>query len=173
MDRQALEGKRGAVLSKLREQLLSPQPAAKQISKPFRSSCDWELGELVGYKLLSGKWIVLRITDFSEDKGGVYPQCEILGWLGDAIPEAGQLDGLSIRTGSGHIKHGQVSIGSASSREFPARRLARLNAKSAPPESSRIRIRHAGAPTGFKGGGLPLVLWRTFDRHLETDYGLK
>jgi hypothetical protein len=168
----ALGRKRGAALSKLREQLLSPQPTAKRIPRPFRSTCEWELGELIAYRLVSGKWIVLRITDFSEDKGGVYPQCEILDWIGDSVPAARQLDGLSIRVGSGHIRHGQVSIGCASRREFPAQHLATLNAKSAPSETSKIKIRHPGGPVGFKGGGLPFVLWRTFDQHLETYYGL-
>jgi hypothetical protein len=133
----AFERKRGAALSKLREQLLSPQPA---IPKPFRSTSAWELGELIAYRLISGKWIVLRVTDFSEDKGGVYPQCEILDWIGDAVPAGDQLEGLSVRMGSGHIKHEQVLI---------------------------------GGPLGFKGGGLPFALWRTFDQHLETYYGLR
>jgi hypothetical protein len=169
----ALERKPGAALSKFREQLLSPQPAAKRIPKPFRSACDGELGELIAYRLISGKWIVLRVTDFSEDKGGVYPQCEILDWIGDAVPAARQLDGLSIRIGSGHIKHGQVSLGCASNREFPTQRLAKLNAKLEPSETSKIKIRHSGGPIGFKGGGLPFALWRTFDQHLETYYGLR
>ena len=169
----ALERKRGTALSKLREQLLSPQPAAKRIPKPFRSTCDWELGELIAYRLIYGKWIVFRVTDFSEDKFGVYPQCEILGWIGDAVPAARQLDGLSIRIGNGHIKRRQVSIGCASSREFPALRLAKLNAKLEPSETSKIKIRHPGGPIGFKGGGLLFALWRTFDQHLETYYGLR
>ena len=102
----------------------------------------------------------------------MYPQCEILDWIGDAFPAGGQLDGLPIRIGSGHIKHGQVSLGCASSREFPAQRLAKLNAKLEPSETAKIKIRHPGGPIGFKGGGLPFALWRTFDQHLETYYGL-
>jgi hypothetical protein len=155
---EALERKRGAALSKLREQLLSPQPAAKRIPKPFPSTCDWGLGELIAFRLSSGKWSVLRVTDFSEDKGGVYPQWEILEQIGDAVPAEGQLDGLSIRIDSGHIKHGQVSLGCASSREFPAQRPAKLYAKLEPSETSRIKTRHPGGPIGFKGGGLPFAL---------------
>jgi len=82
----ALERKRAAALSKFRQQLLSAKPAAKRISKSFRSTCDRELGELIAHRLIAGKWIVLRVTDFSEGKGGVYPQCEILDWIGDAFP---------------------------------------------------------------------------------------
>ena len=103
----------------------------------------------------------------------MYLQCEILDWIGDAVPAGGQLDGLSIRIGSGHIKHGRVSLGCASSREFPAQRLAKLNAKLEPSETSKIKIWHPGGPLGFKGGGLPSASWRTFDRHLETYYGLR
>jgi hypothetical protein len=153
---EALERERGTALSKLREQLLSPLPAAKRIPKPFRSTCDWKLGELIACRLIYGKWIVLRVTDFSEDRGGVYPQCEILDWIGDAVPAEGQLNGLSIRIGSGHIKRGQVSLGCASSREFPAQPLAKLNAKLEPSETSKIKTRHPGGPIGSKGGGLPV-----------------
>lgn len=169
----SLADKRNTALFKLREQLLSPQPPVKRIAKPFRSTCDWELGELVAYRLLSGNWMVLRITDFSQDKGGVYPQCEILDWLGENLPTPEQIAGSPIRIGSGHTKHGQFSIGCATAREFPAARLARLHAKSDPSESSRIRVPRPGARVGFTGGGLPFVLWRSFDQHLEREYGLK
>jgi hypothetical protein len=148
-------------------------PAAKRIPKPFRSTCDWELGELIAYRLIYGKWIVLRVTDFSEDKGGVYPQCEILDRIGDAVPAEGQLDGLSIRIDSGHIKHGQVSLGCASSREFPAQPLAKLNAKLQPSETSRIKTRHPGAPIGFKAEDCRSRCGERFDQHLETYYGLR
>ena len=136
----SMADKRNNVLFKLRDQLLSAQPPAKRIPKPFRSNCEWELGELVAYRLLSGKWIVLRMTDFSKDKGGVYPQCEILDWLGDNAPTPDQVAGLPIRIGSGHTKHGQFSIGCASAREYPAARLSSLHAKSDPSQSSKIRV---------------------------------
>jgi hypothetical protein len=58
----SLANKRNTALFNLREQLLSPQPSVQRIAKPFRGTCEWELGELVAYRLLSGKWIVLRIT---------------------------------------------------------------------------------------------------------------
>jgi hypothetical protein len=83
------------------------------------------------------------------------------------MPFAGdQLEGLSIRMGSGTSSTDKF-------REFPAQRLARLNAKLEPSETSEIKIRHPWGPIGFKGGGLPFALWRTFDQHLETYYGLR
>jgi hypothetical protein len=80
----ALERKRGAALSKFREQLLSPQPAAKRIPKPFRSTCDWELGELIAHRLIYGKWIVLRVTDFSEIKAACTRSVKF--WTGLGMP---------------------------------------------------------------------------------------
>jgi hypothetical protein len=57
--------------------------------------------------------------------------------------------------------------------EFPAQGLAKLNAKLEPSEISRIKLRHPGGPIGGKGGGPPFALWRRFDQHLETYYGLR
>jgi hypothetical protein len=169
----SIAGKRRSALGRLRAQLCSPQPAAKRIGKPYRSTCEWELGELVGYRLGSGNWIVFRVTGFSSDKGGVYPQCEILDWLGDTLPAGDQIAGFPVRIGNGRIKHGQVAIASAAAKEFPSHRVHRLNVKSEPSEASRIRVAFPQGGVGFKGGGLPYVLWRGLDRFLETEYGLK
>jgi len=90
--------KRRAVLEKLRAQLILPQPAAKRVPKQIRSECDWNVGDLVSYRLLSGKLIVFRVIGHHTDKGGTYPICEILDWVGDGIPPVENLRAAGIRT---------------------------------------------------------------------------
>src|SRR5579863_3199110 len=58
-----MERKRAAVLDAAKQQLESPQSPLRRIKKPFRSSCDWEPGELIAYRLLSGSFIVLQVIE--------------------------------------------------------------------------------------------------------------
>lgn len=78
--------KRQAVLEKLRVQLTSPQPPEKKIRKRTLCESPWKAGDLFSYRLLSGKLILFRVIGHQTDKGGTYPVCEMLDWLGDAIP---------------------------------------------------------------------------------------
>jgi hypothetical protein len=91
------EKRRVAVLDKARAQLLSPQPAAAKIKQRIRCSCDWELTELVAYKLRSGDQVILHVIDFSRDKGGTYPSCDVLDWQGPDVPAADMLQALPVR----------------------------------------------------------------------------
>ena len=78
--------KREAALEKLKTQLNSPQPAAKKVARQVKCDCDWQVGEMVAYRLLSGQQIVFRVIRHKTDKGGTYPVCELLDWVGQASP---------------------------------------------------------------------------------------
>ena len=80
-------GARKSALDKLRAQITSPRPAAKKVKKLVL--CEWHLGfgELFAVKLLSGKLVVFRVIGIHTDKGGTYPDCELLDWIGDEIPD--------------------------------------------------------------------------------------
>jgi hypothetical protein len=124
-----LARKRRGVLEKLRQQLLSAQPRAKEIPKRFRNSCDWEVGEFIGYRLKSGRWIILRVTGHHTDKGGTSPTFEILRFVGEVIPAAEQLHGLPVWKWGAMPDHSQLTIGRSKERDLPFDRVKRLGIK--------------------------------------------
>ena len=87
---------RDVVLAKLREQLLSAPPSPKRVAKRIRAANNWEIGEIVAFQLLSGRWTALRVIGHHEDKGGRSAVCEPLDWIGDA-PTVKDVYGLAIR----------------------------------------------------------------------------
>lgn len=153
--------KRTAVLQRLRIQLSSPQPKQTKIRKPYRSTTDWERGELIAYKLESGKKIIFRVLGVKEDKGGAYPVCEILDWVSNSLPHLSELHGVSVRRciGAHAREKPQLSIGQASAREYPEERITRLHVKIEPEQQ-------VGVPRGF-------TLWRYLDSHLLRCFGLR
>ena len=159
-DRNALR-KRTAVLEHLRTQLTSPQPKQSKIRKPYRSTTDWERAELIAYKLQSGKSIIFRVLGVTGDKGGRYPVCEILDWVGDLIPDLSELHGVSVRRCIGvHAREKpQLGIGKASAKEYPDERITRLHVKIEPEQPMAV-------PRGF-------TLWRYLDADLAVRFGLR
>ena len=92
-----LEVKRAAVISELRERLLSPQPPEKVI-RPYRIyHCEWKIGDTYAYLLegesaeernLSGRYIILTKVD----EGICYPEhivpiCTVKITSGSSLPE--------------------------------------------------------------------------------------
>jgi hypothetical protein len=172
-----LEGKRAAVLDAARKQLESPQPPPRRIAKVFRSVCDWEPGELVAYRLLSGSFIVFQIIDHHKDAGGVAPNCEIFDWQGPELPPPSTFECLPMRAQIAFAPEKvplptrpigppryRLMIGQASQREFPQKRVIRINAK--------VTIQHPPKPRNVTNPTL-VSLWRWLDRDLERHYGLR
>jgi len=95
-DAKALK-KRIASLEKVRAALAAPPPPPKRIKPPFRDACAWQVGELIAYRLKSAKWIVLRVLGHETHAAGVGPVCEVLEWMGAAVPAAHELDGRDVR----------------------------------------------------------------------------
>jgi hypothetical protein len=79
--------KRSAVMTKTRQQLLSPQPPAKRIPRTIREANAWHVGEMIGFQLLSGAWTVFRVIGHHTDKGGRFAVCEILDWSQPHLPD--------------------------------------------------------------------------------------
>jgi hypothetical protein len=172
-----LERKRAAVLEATKNQLESPQPPLRKVKKVFRSSCDWEPGELIAYCLLSGSFIVLQVIEHHTDAGGVSPICEIFDWQGPELPEPGKFEGLAMRAQIPFVpKHSttpavprrppcyRLMIGQASKGEFPVQRIVRMNAK--------CTIQHPAKPRGAVDPTL-VCLWRWLDKDLDRRYGLR
>jgi hypothetical protein len=145
-----LLNKRKAVLAKVQAQLLSPQPPEKRIPKRFRDSCDWELGEVVSYRLLSGRLALFRVIGFHTDKGGTSPVCERLNWLGTEAPSQEFLQNVK---GKGP----QFLLGRTRAKELPAERVERLGIK---------------IPSERTPAGPTVFLWSHLDRQLRDVFGI-
>ena len=91
--------KRAAVLAKTRAELLSPQPPAKRILRTVKEENDWQVGEMIGFRLLSGKWAMFRVIGHHTDKGGRFAICEMIDWVGDQLPSPEMIAELPIRKG--------------------------------------------------------------------------
>jgi hypothetical protein len=93
--------KREQVLSKLRTKLQSVPPSPKPVAKPKKSSNNWQTGELIGFRLLSDRWIVLRVIGHHEDRGGKSAVCELLNWIGESLNSLPPIDQLAIQKETG------------------------------------------------------------------------
>jgi hypothetical protein len=143
--------KREAVLAKLQNQLNSPQPPEKRIAKRYRNTCEWEIGEIIGYRLLSGRQFVFRVIGFHTDKGGTSPVCEMLDWSGAELPSEDIVKVLK-------VKGSQFMLGRLKAKELPIERVTRLGVKT---ESTR------------KPGGYTVLLWSHLDQQLRDVFGVE
>lgn len=152
--------RREAVLTKLLEQLRSPQPARKRIAKRFRNSSEWKPGEVIAYKLRSGNFALFRLVGFHTDRGGTGPVFELLDWLGTGVPSETTMSRLPLRERRHPDRPGtrnQFLIGRLRERDFPQDRVVRTG----------ITLKPSQSP-----GGYAVFLWRDLDRMLEAEYGI-
>lgn len=166
------EKQRSRVLDATRRLFDDPQPPARQIRKVFRSSCDWEPGELVAYQLVSGSYIVFQVTDLHSDKGGTAPVCEIYDWQGPAPPSPEEVATCAMRpqvplwetsaAKPNRPPQYRMMILQASKREFPRPRVFPLHQK--------LAVQHPPKPKGMTNPTL-VCLWRTLDETLKKHYG--
>ena len=80
-----LVAKRQKELLKLKEQLLSPQPTVKKISKVYKEFTPFEIGDVFSYAHSSGKYALFRVIGHFVDNGGRRPICEILNYFANQI----------------------------------------------------------------------------------------
>jgi hypothetical protein len=148
--------KRKAVLEKLRAQLTSPQPPQRHIPKRFRDSNQWRVGDLVAYRMQSGRFVILRTIGHHNDKGGTGPICELLDWSGEEIPKS--FKSFDIRKSRAARPITQFLIGRTRAKERPDDRLRYLGVNMKPAQ---------------KPGGFTVLLWKWFDKTLRDDFGLE
>jgi hypothetical protein len=99
----AMRKRREAALLRVSSKLNAVQPKPKKRQKPFRDSCDWEAGELVSYKTLSGSLVVFRVIGIFRDQGGASPIVEVLDWHGSGALDVDELKRCGIRVGRNEI----------------------------------------------------------------------
>jgi hypothetical protein len=158
------ERKRQAVLEAAKRKLQSPQPAERKIKKQVLASCDWERGDLIGYRLITGDYVVLRMLDQHVDQGGAYPECELLDWRGPEIPAAGLPDTIAVREFrdcGGGKRFMIIPVG----KRFLKNRLQPLNLKHALDENYSRVPRGRSNPTR-------VTSWKEFDKLVELSFGM-
>lgn len=119
--------KRQAVLGKLRLQITSPQPAAKTVRKRVLESCDWPVGAVISYRLISGNLAILRVIGYHTDKGGTSPICELLDWTGTEIPSQETLRSAKVREGDTGYRHSIQRFMIFRLNKSAAKRIVRLD----------------------------------------------
>ncbi len=149
--------KREVVLAKTREELLSVSPSAKRIPRTIKESNEWQVGELIGYKLLSGKWTLFRVIDHHTDKGGRFAICELLDWVDAQLPPPEKLDGLPIRR--------DKSLNGISQFLFQ-------HPKKKNDQTRVVRMGISSTPQQTKGG-YAVFVWPHVDRRLESIFELR
>jgi hypothetical protein len=149
--------KRRAVLERLRAQLTSLQGPERRVPKRFRGSNQWKIGELIAYRLRSGRFVVLRVIGHNTDKGGTSPICELLDWVGDRVPNESQLKSVGIRKTNQARPMTQFMLGETKATERPDNRLQQLG----------IIAKCSQTP-----GQFTVLLWRDFDRVLKERFDI-
>lgn len=144
---------RRAVLQKLRDQLLSSQPAPKKVRVERPQVPPWSCGDFVSYRLRSGALVILYVEDVLPNS--VY--CSFLDWVGDSLPDADTILGLPKR-GRPPYSHDQISLYTMRKRGIPFDRLNVLTVKHLAPKTR---------------SGAVLWDWKDLDYHLEDCWQLK
>lgn len=149
--------KREQVLAKLRTKLQSTQPAPKQVAKTIKSFNEWKTGEVIGFRLLSDRWVLLRVIGHHEDRGGKLAVCELLDWTGESLNSLPAVDKLTIRTEAAPRRISQFLFQEpASARD--QQRVVRTGIVSKP----------AQRPDGYTG-----FVWQFIDRHFREVFELE
>jgi hypothetical protein len=148
-----LRSKRAVVLEKLREQLLAPPPPPRQIRQRIKYRTEWELGEMVAFRLLSERFVVFRVIGFHEDKGSRFSVCELIDWIGKTLPEMKEIATKPIRREAAARGYSQFLLDPV---KKVAHRLVRLG----------FITRPAQKPDGYV-----VIPWQYIDRLIEEVFG--
>jgi len=147
---------RQAVLAKLRGQLQSPQPAVKKIRKLPRNECPWTVGEVLAYRLRSGKSVLLHVVG----EFGPSPVFAVLDWVGKEIPPAERIKDVPVKTYRETTDPYLVAVMRRNKKDFPADRIVQLAIRRKP-HKRRIT------------GGYGALFWKDLDADLRSRFGLK
>jgi hypothetical protein len=152
-----LKKKREIILQKLKTQLLTQPPAPKKVPKRFISENDWKIGEVVGFQLASKRWVLLRVIGHHVDKGGRNAVCELLDWIGEAVPEPQTMKKLKVKKGMGPYDLSQFFFPEPENKN-QLERIRRTGFKISPQQ---------------KPGSYTIFVWKYIDRLFKDIYGLE
>lgn len=159
---------RAAVLENFRAQILSPPPKPTKISKVYHDRTTWQIGDLISYRLLSERFVVLRVIGIDNGMKHRTALCDMADWIGTTPPPVASLS-KSPRMRTRHfdpansflMEHdGKLALYALSPKQFPADRLTLLGKTR---QKKGIDI----AGCSYFGG------WSKFDAYLNEYFGLK
>jgi hypothetical protein len=155
--------RRQAALEKLRRQLHSPQPAPKEFRKRREPAGDWRVGEVLAYRLRSGRRVLLHIVNPGRGSlAGKAPIFAVLDWIGDTHPAATAIQSLPLKNDPNRIGTG--------SEPYVFMPVGRLDKKLA------ARLTPLGVqrkPHAKVTGGFEAFLWKNLDGELARQLGWK
>jgi hypothetical protein len=167
--------KRKVALEKLREQITSPQPPERKIARRVLCECDWRKGELVAFKLRSGTSLILRVIDHHTDRGGKYPICEILDWVGGKLPDKKELENLEIMSSRSDYKHKIFKIMLVGMNQRATARLERLDIRLTPAQQGDgiPFLEFVGILPKRQHPGSTVVHWKYIDKFFKEWFQLE
>jgi Domain of unknown function (DUF4259) len=80
------------VLSRVREQLVGPQPPPKKVRRPSRHVTSLQPGDVLAYEVEQGTFMAVRVVRIDENQHWVAPTVQILDWHGDRLPSVADLE---------------------------------------------------------------------------------
>ena len=92
--------KRKAALAKLRDVLTGPQPARKNLRRPWRHVTDLQPGDVLSFTASNGKIALLRVLRVDDQRVGAAPVVEWLDWTGTSLPASWRLQRMKPRPGN-------------------------------------------------------------------------
>jgi len=148
--------KREKVLEKTRAELLAAPPPAKRVPRTIREANEWQLGETIGFQLLSGKWTMFRVIGHHTDKGGRFAVCELLDWVGEAFPSKALVAELKFK------------------KENTPRGISQFLFQEPRKKKEQARVVRLGIVTTSQQmlGGYTAFVWPLVDNQLKEIFGL-
>lgn len=177
----ALVKKRAGVLQKLRTTLESPQPEAKSMAKRHVAANAWKKGDLVSYRLLSGRFIIIRVIGHHADRGGRFAVCELLHWSGDELPTDDIIRRLPIKVEANRRGISSFMLAEPTPHQKGRDRLVRLGRESKPTQNVELfRAQKSRTIRAIRRGlgrlrkskpartspGYTVFVWKYLDRQL-------
>lgn len=158
--------KRREAYADLRTKLTRPQPSPVDVPRRYRWQCPWKRGDVLTYRLRSGKTVLFRVIDITSDAGGEGAKVDVPRWEKGEPPtkaEVGALPRMMPRTATEPYLPGEgcMYLYAMSQRQEPGERFAVLyrGAKVAVPK---------GEARGVVFGGFSKL-----DGHLKDKFGLE
>lgn len=163
---------RKKVLDNLRRRLLSPQPCPPKVRKVFRQDTPFEAGQVVAYRLRSGRYALLHVSDIHIDKGGRAPIFRLLDWVGNTLPSESDLAALPPRRPfldtRFHPYTTRFVIFQRSKADYPASRLQVVAKGIEPPALPPLT-----APGDSRDVIQAVSFWKDLDDMLEKHFHLE
>lgn len=156
--------KRAKVLDALRKTLHSPQKPRKELHQRKKRLSPYQVGDVVQFRLSTGRLVLFRVTSIHHDPEGDYPIAEILDWVGTCVPSVAEMAGLRCRQA--------IKV-----RGWESMRNPRLLLYKFPRDGfdrSRIEVVARGlSMPKIRSESFSMYDWADLERALEDDFGLK